>query len=108
MLYRRLIEHAHTSNIHVHIGVPELTKEYPYWVHITGDIRTATFEVGDVVDPRPTDVLTVLDHPAVQGRRGRIPGKAWSLSSDADSIWERDRFTIESASSMSGTSPRLQ
>jgi hypothetical protein len=29
LLYRRLIEHAHSRNLHVHIGSPEPTKDYP-------------------------------------------------------------------------------
>ncbi len=74
VLYRRLIEHAHTSNIHVHIGVPELTTRYPYWVHITGDIRTATFEVGKEVI-HDNGRLTVLDHPAVRAVAGEYPGR---------------------------------
>jgi hypothetical protein len=72
--HRRLIEHAHTSNIHVHIGVPELTKEYPYWVHITGDIRTATFKVGDVV-VHDQGRLTALAHPAVKVIAAEYPDR---------------------------------
>jgi hypothetical protein len=74
ILHRRLIEHAHTSNIHVHIGGPELTPDYPYWAHITGDIRNATFTIGDSVvhqDGR----LTVLDHPAVKKVATEYPGR---------------------------------
>jgi hypothetical protein len=74
VLYRRLIDHSHTSNIHVHIGVPELTKDYPYWVHITGDIRTATFKVGDVV-VHDQGRLTALDHPAVKAVAAEYPGR---------------------------------
>ena len=74
MLYRRLIEHAHTSNIHVHIGVPELTRDYPYWVHITGDVREATFEVREV---RVHDKghLTALDLPAVRAVAAECPDR---------------------------------
>ena len=39
LLYRRMIEHSHPSNIHVHVGAPPATPRYPYWVHCTGDIR---------------------------------------------------------------------
>jgi hypothetical protein len=74
ILYRRLIEHSHTSNIHVHLGVPELTKEYPYWVHITGDIRTATFKVGDTV-VHDQGRLTALDHPSVGAVAAKYPGR---------------------------------
>lgn len=74
VLYRRLIDHSHTSNIHVHIGVPEVTSEYPYWVHITGDVRTATFTVGDTV-VHDRGRLTVLDHPAVKAVEARYSGR---------------------------------
>jgi len=74
ILYRRLIEHAHTSNIHVHIGVPELTEGYPYWVHITGDIRKAAFVVGDTVI-HDEGYLTALEHPAVQAVAAEYPGR---------------------------------
>jgi hypothetical protein len=62
-LYRRVIEHAHTSNIHVHIGAP-MVITYPYWVHCTGDIRTATFRVGDTL-VHDHGHLTALDNPDV-------------------------------------------
>jgi hypothetical protein len=74
ILYRRLVDHSHTSNIHAHIGVPEPTKEYPYWAHITGDIRTATFKVGDVV-VHDTGRLTALENPAVKAVAARYPGR---------------------------------
>ena len=74
ILYQRLIEHSHTSNIHVHIGVPELTKDYPYWTHITGDVREATFKVGDVLI-HDKGHLTALDLPAVEEVAGEYPGR---------------------------------
>ena len=74
VLYRRLIEHSHTSNIHVHVGAPEATPDYPYWAHITGDIRTATFKVGDsLIHDR--GYLTTLDHPAVKAIAAKYPGR---------------------------------
>lgn len=64
ILHRRLIEHSHSSDIHVHIGAPPSNQNYPYWMHITGDIRTATLQVGDslVYDK---GYLTFLDDKAV-------------------------------------------
>jgi len=73
-LYRRLIEHAHSSNIHVHIGAPPATKEYPYWMHCTGDIRTATFKVGDVV-VHDKGFLTAQRHPKVLEVAAKYPGR---------------------------------
>jgi hypothetical protein len=74
ILYRRVIEHSHSSNIHLHIGAPPPTPEYPYWMHCTGDIRTATFRVGDnLVHDRGH--LTALDHPAVLAVAAKYPGR---------------------------------
>jgi hypothetical protein len=74
ILYRRLIEHAHTSNIHAHIGVPEASDRYPYWVHITGDVRTATFEIGGrLIHDRGH--LTALDNSSVRQIAAEYPGR---------------------------------
>ena len=74
ILYHRIIDHSHSSNIHVHVGVPEATKEYPYWVHITGDVRKATFKVGDTL-VHDRGYLTALDHPAVKAIAAKYPGR---------------------------------
>ena len=73
-LYRRLIEHANSCNIHVHIGAPPSTPKYPYWMHCTGDIRTATFRVGDTL-VHDRGHLTALDHPAVLAVAAKYPGR---------------------------------
>jgi len=74
ILYRRLIEHSHSSNIHVHIGAPPPTPAYPYWMHCTGDIRTATFRVGNTL-VHDRGHLTALDHPAVLAMTAKYPGR---------------------------------
>ncbi len=74
ILYRRLIEHSHSSNIHVHIGAPPATPTYPYWMHCTGDIRTATFRVGDTL-VHDHGHLTALDHPEVLAVAAKYPGR---------------------------------
>ena len=74
VLYRRVIEHSHSSNIHVHIGAPAATREYPYWMHCTGDIRTATFKVGKTL-VHDKGHLTTLDHPAVLAVAAKYPGR---------------------------------
>jgi hypothetical protein len=74
ILYRRLIEHMHSSNIHVHIGAPPPTPAYPYWMHITGDIRTATFRVGDTL-VHDRGHLTALDNPTVRAISAKYPGR---------------------------------
>ena len=74
ILYRRLIEHSHSSNIHVHIGAPPATPEYPYWVHCTGDIRKPTFRVGDTL-VHDRGHLTALDHKAVLAIAAKYPNR---------------------------------
>lgn len=65
ILYRRIIEHSHTSNIHLHIGAAEPTSSYPYWPHITGDIRCPTLRLDDVVI-HENGHLSVLDLPQIK------------------------------------------
>lgn len=74
ILWRRLIDHSHSSNIHVHIGAPPPTKKYPYWMHCTGDIRTATFSVDDAL-VHDRGHLTALDHPAVREIAAKYPNR---------------------------------
>jgi len=73
-LYRRYLESGHSSNIHVHIGAPPPTATYPYWVHCTGDIRTATFRVGDTL-VYDRGRLAALDHPSVLAVAAKYPGR---------------------------------
>jgi len=74
LLYRRVIEHSHSSNIHFHIGAPPPNPEYPYWMHITGDIRTAEFRVGNVL-VSDRGHLTSLDSPEVLAMAAKYPGR---------------------------------
>ena len=74
LLYRRVIDHSHSSNIHVHIGGPPPTPTYPYWMHCTGDIRTATFRVGETLI-HDCGHLTALDHPKVLSVAEKYPGR---------------------------------
>lgn len=74
LIYRRLIEHSYSSNIHVHIGAPNATATYPYWMHCTGDIRTATWRVGDTL-VHDRGHLTALDHPVVRSIAAKYPDR---------------------------------
>jgi hypothetical protein len=83
-LVRRIVDHSDACNIHVHIGAPWPRPEYPYWMHITGDVRKATWRVGDrLVHDRGH--LTVLDHPKVKEIAAKYPDrpglKPWPVSS---------------------------
>jgi len=74
IIYHRLIDHSHSSNIHIHIGAPPATSTYPYWVHCTGDIRAATFRVGDTL-VYDRGHLTALDHPTVRAIAAKYPDR---------------------------------
>jgi hypothetical protein len=74
ILYRRLIEHSHTCNVHVHIGAPPPVPGYPYWMHCTGDIRNPTFRVGDTL-VHDRGYLTALDSPGVRAIAAKYPGR---------------------------------
>jgi hypothetical protein len=72
--YRRLIEHGHSSYIHGHIGRNRITPKYPYWMHVTADIRDATWRVGEhLVHDRGR--MTALDHPDVLAVAAKYPGR---------------------------------
>jgi hypothetical protein len=73
-LYRRMIEHGHCCNIHVHIGGQPRIPKYPYWTHITGDIRSATWRVGDTL-VHDRGHLTALDHPDVLAVAAKYPDR---------------------------------
>ncbi len=73
-IYRRVIEHSHACNIHFHIGAPPHTKNYPYWMHCTGDIRTGTWRVGDTL-LYDRGHLMALDHPEVLAVAAKYPDR---------------------------------
>jgi hypothetical protein len=72
VLYRRMIEHSHSSNLHAHVGAPSPTKDYPYWVHCTGDIRQATLRIGETLI-YDKGFLTALDDPVVKAIAAKYP-----------------------------------
>jgi hypothetical protein len=85
VLHRRIINHSHISNLHVHIGSAPANANYGGYPHITGDIRRPTLTVGDTLvyddgylccldDP---EVLKVaVKYPDRPGLPGRIPMKS--------------------------------
>jgi len=75
ILRRRVIDHSHSSNIHVHIGTQDpKDPKWRYWLHCTGDIRNATFKVGDTL-VHDRGHLTALDSPAVKAVAAKYPGR---------------------------------
>ena len=73
-LIRRVVDHSDACNIHFHIGAPWPRPEYPYWLHITGDLRTATWKVGDTLI-HDKGHLTALDHPKVIAVAEKYPDR---------------------------------
>jgi hypothetical protein len=73
-LHRRIIEHSHSCNVHVHIGTPPSSDKYPYWMHVTGDIRHPSLKVGDTV-VYDDGHLTALDSPGVAAVAAKYPGR---------------------------------
>ena len=89
LLYRRMIEHSHSSNLHAHIGAPSPTAAYPYWMHCTGDIHQPTFRVADtlILD---NGHLTALDSSMVKAIAEKYPdrlGQGLQLLSDSERYW---------------------
>jgi len=74
--YREFIEHHHSSNLHLHLGfVPaEQRKNYPYFVHITGDLQCATLQLGDTI-VYDRGRLQTLDLEEIKSISARHPGR---------------------------------
>lgn len=75
-MYREFIEHHHSSNLHLHLGVvpSEHRATYPYFVHVTADLQGATLRLGeDVIYDR--GALTTLGLPSVKEIATRYPNR---------------------------------
>lgn len=73
-LIQRIVDHSDACNIHFHIGAPWPKPEYPYWPHITGDLRNATWKVGEALI-HERGHLTALDHPKVKAIAEKHPDR---------------------------------
>jgi hypothetical protein len=73
-LVLRCVDHSASYCIHFHIGAPWPKKEYPYWMHITGDLVSATWKAGDnlVTDKGR---MTVLDIPRIKEIDAKYPNR---------------------------------
>jgi len=73
-LVRRLIDHSDSRTLHFHIGAQGPAPRYPYRLHITGDLQTATWLVGGhPIHERGH--LTALDHPKVREIADKYPDR---------------------------------
>jgi hypothetical protein len=73
-LIRRIADHSEACNIHIHIGAPWPRDGYPYWMHITGDLRTATWKVGDIL-VHDKGHMTALDLPRIKEIAAKYPDR---------------------------------
>ncbi|MGN6719646.1 MAG: hypothetical protein ACTHLX_19925 [Candidatus Binatia bacterium] len=63
--YRHFIEHHHWSSFHFHMGNSMRTKDFPYLMHISGEMRGGDLKIGDnyvYKDGR----ITTADHSKVR------------------------------------------
>jgi hypothetical protein len=74
VLVRRLIDHSHCRNLHFHIGDAKPTPAYPYYLHVTADIRNPTLRVGDTL-VYDRGHLVALDNPQVLAVAQKYPGR---------------------------------
>ena len=73
-LFRRIIDHSHFSNLHVHIGSSPANQKYNIYPHITGDIRKPTLTVdGELV--YDNGWLCCLNDPEVLAVAEKYPGR---------------------------------
>lgn len=77
-LIQRVVDHSASYCIHFHIGTTKPAvwprKEYPYWIHMTGDLINATWKVGDqLIHDRGH--MTALDHPKVKEVADKYPDR---------------------------------
>lgn len=73
-LYRRVIDHMHSSNLHVHIGSAPANPQYNYYPHITGDIRHATLKVNNTL-VYENGWLCSQDDPDIRAVAAKYPGR---------------------------------
>lgn len=73
-MVQRIVNHSDACNIHFHIGAPWPNKKCPYWVHVTGDIRNATWKVGDAFVHK-NGRLMCLDNQRIRDIEAKYPGR---------------------------------
>ncbi|MDR3299200.1 MAG: hypothetical protein LBU43_04170 [Candidatus Accumulibacter sp.] len=73
-LYRRIIDHMHTSNLHWHLGSAGAKEGYNFYPHVTGDIRNSDLIVnGKTVYDKGW--LTCQNDPEVAAVAAKYPGR---------------------------------
>jgi hypothetical protein len=72
--YASFIEHHNTNSIHLHLGRSEHKPQYPYYLHITAELRGATLKLGDAM-LYDRGHLNALDDPNVREIALRYPDR---------------------------------
>ncbi len=73
-LYRSFIEHHHWSSFHIHLGNSRPAAEFPYNLHISGELRGGSLKVGDQF-LYEEGRLTAADNPSVRAIAERYPDR---------------------------------
>lgn len=73
-MVQRIVSHSDARNIHFHIGAPWPSKDCPYWVHMTADIRNATWKVGDLYIHKDGE-MECLKAPRLQAIADKYPDR---------------------------------
>ncbi|MCD8100421.1 MAG: hypothetical protein LUE06_07565 [Oscillospiraceae bacterium] len=73
-IYQRIIDHSGSNTIHMHIGAQWPTKDYPYRVHLTADVKDATLKVGEKYVSEKGH-LTALDTQEVKSLMDKYYGR---------------------------------
>ncbi|MBU2509863.1 hypothetical protein KJ966_00920 [bacterium] len=77
-LIQRIVDHSAAYCIHFHIGATRPStwprKEYPYWMHVTGDLVNASWKVGEHLI-HDQGHLTALDHAKVKEIAAKYPDR---------------------------------
>jgi len=63
--YRHFIEHHHWSSFHFHMGNSRRSKEFPYLMHISAELRGGELKIGDEYVYK-NGRITTADHPKVR------------------------------------------
>lgn len=63
--YRHFIEHHHWSSFHFHMGNSRRSKEFPYLMHISAELRGGELKIGDEYVYK-NGRITAADHPNVR------------------------------------------
>lgn len=71
-VYRRIIEHSHTSSVHWHLGSAPANENYNFYPHVTADVRNCTLKINDQLVFDEGYMMTLQD-PKLQEIAAKYP-----------------------------------